>query len=29
MRASLWSSCVGRMVDVLASGADEGRGRLR
>ena len=23
------ASCVGRMVDVLASGADEGRGRLR
>src|SRR5699024_12649676 len=29
MRASLWSSCEGHMVDVWASGADEGRGRLR
>lgn len=29
VRASLWSSCVGHMVDVWASGADEGRGRLR
>src|SRR5690606_8075991 len=25
----VWSSCVGHTVDALASGADEGRGRLR
>jgi len=24
-----WSSCRGRMVDALAPGADEGRGRPR
>ncbi len=29
VRASLWSSYVGHMVDVWALGADEGRGRLR
>ena len=28
-RASLWSSCQGQMVDALAPGADEGRGRPR
>jgi len=25
----LWSSCQGQMVDALAPGADEGRGRPR